>query len=603
MIDAIGQDAGKFVADFLSANIERILKLGGQAWTSFDESAQIKLRTAYKDYLKVTRERYSRSKSFFIRSQSVDLYSYYVATGIKCGPRTISTPTFSNCINSSRRIVITGTGGSGKSVLMKHLFLDCIRDKHYVPIMVELRDINSEKMSIDDFIQKVLDENRFDTSGEYVKKAMNAGHFCFFFDGYDEVDHTLRTQAIKQIGSLSQKYPECPIILSSRPDDVFNGLNEFSVFRIMPLSLEAASDLIAKLPFDEDVKEKFQKDLAENLFERHNSFLSNPLLLSIMLLTYGENAEIPSKQSIFYNQAYEALFQRHDANKGAYTRVRLTNLDIQDFARVFSLFSVQTFQRRLFKMSRSDCLAFIDKSRDSLKKNFKAQDYLGDLLSAACLMIEDGLDVAFSHRSFQEYFVALYLSTAAPEVQEKLIKLYWDNMSSDSVLSLLYEINPELVERVLLVPELENLFSVIGVKNKVGVTHAAKYLKVCFTEFIVDPDVFHATPIESTKKYKRLDKIGSFVRDYVFQQDGVGIEYVEKITREFYAKYGAGESREVVVYPTKTLTYKSEFLLDVMNTEGNFSKSYIDDLWDYYKIIKSSNNNKILEINKMLGIR
>ncbi|KNH29182.1 hypothetical protein ACS77_04645 [Pseudomonas syringae] len=486
---------------------------------------------------------------------------------------------------------------------MKHLFLDCIRDKRYVPIMVELRDINAEKISIDDFIRKVLDESGFDTNGEYVKKAMVAGHFCFFFDGYDEVDHDLRTQVIRQIGSLSNKYPECPLILSSRPDDVFNGLNEFNVFRIMPLSLESASDLIAKLPFDEDVKTKFQKDLAESLFERHNSFLSNPLLLSIMLLTYGENAEIPSKQSIFYNQAYEALFQRHDANKGAYTRVRLTNLDIQDFARVFSLFSVQTFQKRLFKMSRSDCLAFIDKSRDSLKKDFKAQDYLGDLLSAACLLIEDGLDVAFSHRSFQEYFVALYLSTAAPEIQEKLIKLYWDNMSSDSVLSLLYEINPELVERVLLVPELEQFFSLIGVRNKVGITHAARYLKMSFLEFNVDPSIFHATPIKPTKKYSRLDKIGRFVREYVFKQEDVSGEYVDEVTREMYEKYGSGVPDQVVAYPTKGLTYKSEFLLDVMNTRGNFSKSNIDDLWVYYKKIKSSNDNKVLEINKMLGIR
>lgn len=603
MSDVEGLDPGKFAADFVAANIEKIYNLGRQAWGSVDEVAQIKLRTAYSDYLRITRERYSKSKSFFIRSQSVDLYSYYVSTGIRCGNYLISTPQFYNCTDRFSRIVITGTGGSGKSVLMKHLFLDCIRDKRYVPILLELRDINAEKISIDEFVQRVLDESGFDTRGDYIKKAMKAGHFCFFFDGYDEVDHDLRPQVIRQIMSLVNRYSGCPFIMSSRPDDVFNGLNAFNEFRIMPLSLESASELVDKLPFDEEIKEKFQKDLASSLFESHKSFLSNPLLLSIMLLTYGENAEIPNKQSIFYNQAYEALFQRHDANKGAYNRVRLTDLDIQDFARVFSLFSVQTFQKRLFKMSRSDCLTFIDISRDALQKKFRAQDYLGDLLGAACLMIEDGLDVAFSHRSFQEYFVALYLSTAAPEVQHKLIKMYWENMSSDNVMSLLYEINPDLVERVLLVPELETFFSELGVKKNLGVTHAAKYLKTCYTKFVVDPSMFHAESNSSSKMVSRWDKITGFTLKHVLKVSPPSEDYVDEISLEMDKKYGDGASGGDVEYPSKGLTYKSQFLIDVMSSKGHFSKENLDVVFLYYKKIKSKNDNVMSDLKKMLGLK
>src|SRR5439155_8343879 len=93
---------------------------------------------------------------------------------------------------------------------------------------------------------------------------------------------------------------------------------------------------------------------------------------------------------------------------------------------------------------------------------------------------------AFSHRSFQEYFVALHISLAAPDIQNKLIERYWPNMRADDVIELLLEINPDLVERALIVPQLERLFSDIGVKRKIGVTHAARYFKKIYRSCHLD---------------------------------------------------------------------------------------------------------------------
>lgn len=258
---------------------------------------------------------------------------------------------------------------------------------------------------------------------------------------------------------------------------------------MLPLELDEAVELVKKLPFDEPIKEKFCNDLLNGSFEKHKSFLSNPLLLSIMLLTYGENAEIPSKLSIFYNQAYEALFQRHDAYKGGYLREKLTTLDIQDFSKVFSLFCLMTYEKRLFKMSRTTCLDFIEKSIDRLNFKTLPEDYLNDLLSAACLMIEDGLDIAFSHRSFQEYFVALEIARSRPEIQQKLIDRYWIYMHTDNVMNLLMEIDQDLVERALILPKLEDFFREIGVKRHVGVTHLLRYIQCYFSEVNVDDTV------------------------------------------------------------------------------------------------------------------
>ncbi len=592
-------DEGKLIADFIAKNIQNIWSLGEKAFGKVDEDVKIKLKLAYTDYLKNVQERYSKSKSFFIRSQAVDLYSYYVPTGVQCSTALFNEPSFGSLIEHSKRLVITGTGGCGKSVLMRHLILDCIKHQEYVPVSIELRDLNSSTLNLDDFIIQRLDSLGFDTSGNFVEKAKRAGHFCFFFDGYDEVNHSLRHRLMNAIKKLTDKYSKCPLVISSRPDDVFNGVEDLSIFKLLPLDLNSAVKLIKKLPFDEEIKTKFAKNLKDELFEKHQSFLSNPLLLSIMLLTYGENAEIPSKLSIFYNQAYEALFQRHDAGKGGYSRERLTDLDIQDFARVFSLFSLQTYEKRLFKMSRTDCLNFIEKARDNYQHEFSAEDYLNDLLSAACLLIEDGLEISYSHRSFQEYFVAVFISNAAPDVQRKLIQRYSSNIAHDDVLFLLLEMNPELIERELLVTRLRKMFNEIGVKRKVGISHGAKYVKRVYTSLNVEPEKLTASG--NTKGCGNdsilLHLAVDITQSYKFPDE----EYFDNHTSNMNEKYGS-DNGGMMRYETTSMSYKTPIMKDTLESKGAFSIAYIQAGFEALKKLEKKHSKASENLSELLGI-
>lgn len=189
-------DEGKFAADFLSANLEKIISFARKAYGKADAALQITLKTAYENYLSASRLKYSKSKSFFIRSQPVELYSYYVPTGISCGERVIDKPDFNQCISFTNRVVISGTGGSGKSVLIRHLFLSCIHEKSHVPILIELRDLNSYDKNLDDYVNETLLSLGFKANEDYIKNAKSAGHFCYFFDGFDEVTPKSRNKII-----------------------------------------------------------------------------------------------------------------------------------------------------------------------------------------------------------------------------------------------------------------------------------------------------------------------------------------------------------------------------------------------------------------------
>lgn len=594
-------DEGKFVADFISANLEKIIGFAKKTYGKVDAALQVNLKTAYSDYLNASRLKYSKSKSFFIRSQPVELYSYYVPTGIVCSEKLIKTPDFKKCTEFTNRIVITGSGGSGKSVLIKHLFLNCIEEKTHAPILIELRDLNSYEKNLDEFINDALSNFGFKTSDEFIKSAKEAGHFCYFFDGFDEVTPKLRNKVIKDISSLSKKFPKCPIFLSSRPDDTLEGLDDFHTFSMLPLSLGEALELVSKLPFDDVIKTKFCSDLSNGLYDKHKSFLSNPLLLSIMLLTYGEFAEIPSKLSIFYNQAYEALFRRHDAYKGAFNRERLTTLDIQDFSKVFSLFSLQTYEKRLFKMSRSKCLEFLQNSMNLLDIKANPNDYLTDLLSAACLMVEDGLEITFSHRSFQEYFVALYISTAAPENQLRLIERYWLNMRFDNVMQLLKEINSELFERVLLLTKLEELFNKLAIKKSVGITHLVKYIKYMFSEISYDYQEDRGimfTYHDSKSDYKICENhlLHVLAKDYAkFERKRLDENYDSEMREKFFENNFS--------YETKLLSIKSPIINQLNAEDGFYSTSYLLSAYNAHKKLKAKHASTGHSFDVLLGLK
>ncbi|HEY6806541.1 MAG TPA: NACHT domain-containing protein [Pyrinomonadaceae bacterium] len=558
-------DINRIAAEFVQQNIENFYNTGKDVLKGAANAIRLRLNRSYKEYLQCVLARYSRAKSFFIRDEPTYLYNFYVPMGLTSKGQLIQA---SVCALESlnRFVVITGTGGSGKSMMMRHLLLDGIKAKR-VPIFLELRELNQTPQSLKEFIYSTLRQNSFALDDLYIERALKAGHFLLLLDGFDEIASAIRKRVSKELIELAKVYDQNLICVSSRPDNEFSGWSSFSVCAIQSLDLGQACELIEKLPFDPDLKAKFLQELKGGLFKRHISFLSNPLLLSIMLLTFGQSADIPSKLNVFYNQAYEALFQRHDALKGGFQRTRRCKLDIQDFARVFSAFAIQTYDKRLFQFTQSEALEYLEKSKRILRIKFNENDYLLDTEQAVCLLIEDGLLIAFAHRSFQEYFVARFICDSKPEVQEKLIEKYRKNFFADSVFDLLTEMNPGLMERCLIVPQLERLQKYLKVKRKVGITHFLRYLKSEFRTIEISDGSIIGTHTGRETRYGPLVSFalrhwGNLIDFSFLKNDSEGDIY-----RYFAEKYDP-EKKDCVIHVSR-LTYRDEIVRDLA-THGNF---------------------------------
>lgn len=243
--------------------------------------------------------------------------------------------------------------------------------------------------------------------------------------------------------------------------------------------------LINKIPYDADIKALFIKKLDSGLYSSHREFLVNPLLTVMMLITLEQFAEVPAKIHLFYEYAFEALFARHDVTKGGFQRKRYVNLAMDDYRRLFSYFCMISYLKEEFRFTESNILEIIDRSIKASQIETKKEDFLEDLARCTCMLVRDGLDYAFSHRSFQEYFSAYFLSRVKSEEFEKAAPRLIDRGRFDNVFLMVFEMNKEKFEECWALPQLQRMvdatYNIDVVENPVDFAIAlAGDLKISF---------------------------------------------------------------------------------------------------------------------------
>jgi hypothetical protein len=453
---------------------------------------EIDFGVAFEKYLELSYNSYRKIKTLIYRQEPKDLYSFYECIGVSCGKRKfIDTKSIHNIINVGHKIIIIGTGGIGKTTMLKHFFINTIKETDYIPVLVELRKFNDKDVkdiSISDAIYESLTNFSFDIDKKNFEYSMETGCYVILLDGYDEVKQEITQKVTKEISNTSVKYPNNFYILSSRPNEEFISWNDFTEMRALPLNKEQALSLIDKLEFNEEIKKVFYEELKNSLYDKYESFASNPLLLTIMLLTFENRASIPDKLNDFYEQAFATLFNIHDATKGgAFKRDIRCKLGCEDFKLVFAYICFKSYFVNQYEFSEASILEYIDNAKTKFKDHisFETEDFKEDLVKSVCMLVREGLNYRFSHRSFQEYFSAWYTCKLTDDIQEKLVS-GWIKESGfygkDSYLSMLYNLQNEKFNKIILKPGIKKI------KNYYEQNSFLDFLDILFSGISVSED-------------------------------------------------------------------------------------------------------------------
>jgi hypothetical protein len=413
----------------------------------------------FERYLQEQCKRFSTVKTIISSSTPVPFLDIYVNLHLAQNGRALRDDDFLNQISRLRNVLFAATAGAGKSMLMRYLYLRFIEvQSHRLPVFIDLRELNLPNSStIVDAVRSKIADYIDNFSLHQLRYAFETGSVILFLDGFDEIDHDKRKAREREINDLVSRYSELWTFMSSRPSDNFASWEKFHVYRVRPFSKKQVEQLIAKIPYDPEVKAIFTKKMSEGLYESHSEFLANPLLTVMMLITLEHFAEVPAKVHLFYEYAFEALFGRHDVTKGGFQRKRHTSLALDDFKRLFAYFCTITYLKDLTTFSSESVLQFIQQSINSSQIEVDKVHYKNDLTESTCMLAADGLDYTFNHRSFQEYFTAYFLSRVkADEFQRALPKIV-QRGRFDNVLKMVSEMSKEKFEEAWALPTLRLL--------------------------------------------------------------------------------------------------------------------------------------------------
>ena len=478
-------DPNKIAAEFSIKLAERAATLlTGQLKRNLDRNRLV-FTNGFARYARETSSRISQLKTL-LRDDPIDISDIYVLLDFL--HRQVRLPEDNLLAEAERyrKLLIIGTAGSGKSMFIRNCFLRIVREGSRLPILVELRSLAmNASTSLREYIHYQIQVVIPAFDAQMLEGMFLQDRITLLLDGLDEVPVERRLSVTSQLRELMIKYPRTIIFLTTRPDETaIEG--DFYSYYVAPLTQASSVELISKLPFDADSKARFISDVRNSLYEKHTDFLSNPLLATMMLLTYGQFAEVPAKIHIFYQLAFETLFRRHDASKaGMYRRKMHTDLAMDEFQRIFSYFCARTYVNEQFSFSEVTLLSTLREGVSYYEIEANPEYILKDLIESICLLIKDGLSYRFVHRSFQEYFAAIFIC----ELEEKLFARAVDSIlpriSTDGTIGLIAQLAPNHVETYWVKERLRVILSAV----RAAKSPTAALLLICSTIEIQDGDI------------------------------------------------------------------------------------------------------------------
>ena len=181
--------------------------------------------------------------------------SAYSRRGLPARGTVIQDATLDKIAEQSNMVALIANGGMGKSMMLRHLFVESMKkysETGVMPILVELRDYRFAGCDLFSSIMKSV--NLFDSSFNEAAadKVLRAGKCQILLDGLDEVDPSDVIGFQHKLRDMIKTYPLNQYVITSRECDVAKSIGFRSRLYLMPFDEKQTSDLIDKLIRDDD---------------------------------------------------------------------------------------------------------------------------------------------------------------------------------------------------------------------------------------------------------------------------------------------------------------------------------------------------------------
>jgi NACHT domain len=402
--------------DAIFAGVSDTLSSAGTRWRN--EQAKSRLASKVSSVQKV--------KTFWQRDKPVDLASFYYPSKIIYGnaaPRRIDSIAD---VTLDENLVFQGTVGQGKSTLLRFLCMQELTNKGSgrIPVFVELRSLG--KAGLRALLYSALDRLGFAINDELFDLYARSGKLVLLLDAFDEIQSEFVPDSIYQLEELSEKYEQCQIIVTSRPDSDIQKSRHFVVTRLAPMTEEDHAPFLTRIGLSRTEAGRLVEAI-QNSNARVAELLTTPLVITLLATLYNAERSIPEDVPEFYERLFHTLFTTHDATKPGLVRKPKSHLGERRMQHLFEALCFVVLQRDLsVVLTLTDFNTSLDVASRATKIECDADEFRHDITKIACLLQQEGNELEFIHKSVLEFHAAAFIRSlsdaTAPTIYKQLLQ-------------------------------------------------------------------------------------------------------------------------------------------------------------------------------------
>ncbi|MGD1944103.1 MAG: NACHT domain-containing protein, partial [Leptolyngbyaceae cyanobacterium] len=412
------------------------------------------------------------------------------------------------------QLLILGKPGAGKTTFMKRLATLCNQggfQAHRVPIFVTLKEFAEAKGQPDlqAFIAK-----QWRTCGlkdaQSLTTLLEQGRTLVLLDGLDEVYETDHDRILQEIKDFTNHYRTCQFVMTCRIAAREYTFDHFTEVEVADFNEEQIAEFATKwfaAKQDPEKGKNFIQRLKDN--EPIQELATNPLLLTLLCLVFGEAADFPANRSELYKEGLDVLLKKWDAKRNIERDQVYKKLSLKRKEDLLSQLAFDTFERGdyFFKQPVVE-QQIIDYIRnlpgaheDEEALQLDSAAVLKSIEAQHGLLVERARSIySFSHLTFQEYFTArqivcptaelpLALGTLATHITEKRYReVFLLTVGMLPVADDLLVLMQQQIE--LLVADDPDLQTFLAWVDQKSTAVAASYKLVAVRAFYLDLDSF-----------------------------------------------------------------------------------------------------------------
>lgn len=396
---------------------KEIISLLGNKTSKFKTLKSINVDNAYLKASKV-----EQVKTIWQVDKNVNLNEFYYPSRLIADSKRVNI-NYLKDLPENGKIVIQGTAGQGKSILLRYLTGAELKHGNSIPIFVELRKI-SDRQDVETLIINSLSNLGIECDATTLSYIYESNKCSFIFDAFDEVTETEVKTTLTYIENLCSKYHGMRIIISSRPDSSIQRVTYFDVLNLCPLKPTDFLPMLQKL-FSND-----QTTKAEEIVEAINTnksgiaqLITTPLLLTLLSITYKSYHRIPEKLHEFYDNLFSLLVNRHDKSKPGFARKFKTGLNENQLEELFCAFCFFCMKNRKNTLTKKEAISLIKQAKSIIgPDNVDEIAFIDDIKNITCLILEEGFQYHFIHKSIKDYHAANFIANSHIELKEKFYR-------------------------------------------------------------------------------------------------------------------------------------------------------------------------------------